>query len=341
MSTHRSLWLAVCAPAMALADGTLSFVSEPGDPLANGLVYSEDFTDAEVSAFANPYGLRVARVNGLSSWSLNLTSQPGHLFRPACYERAQRDPFMAFGRAGLSFDFSSSGCNTIVARYRVYEFSADPGSGAITDLAVDFVQHCEGAGPALFGALRYDSSIPIDTPPLDPVFTTSGNFHFISDPGDFIGQGQERTFPLDRLVFIAYRNIDNGLSGTFNDTDDLWNIDFAAPDSGPLVPGDYRNAQRYPLQQPGHPGLDYNLDGRGCNTVSGEFDIQQADFEPVDGSPTAVQDTFAQHCEGSGAALTGDMQFTTVFQNGPLLEDVVFIDGLDGVTEWPLTWDCN
>jgi hypothetical protein len=54
----------------------------------------------------------------------------------------------------------SGGCTTITGRFVVLE--ADIGiAGDVRKLAIDFEQHCNGVTPALFGSLRYNSSVPV------------------------------------------------------------------------------------------------------------------------------------------------------------------------------------
>jgi len=46
-----------------------------------------------------------------------------------------------------------------------------------------------------------------------------------------------------------------------------------------LVPGTYLNATRYPFQAANVPGLDVSGEGRGSNTLTGQFTIVQALYE--------------------------------------------------------------
>ncbi|MGC4118530.1 MAG: hypothetical protein QM765_29035 [Myxococcales bacterium] len=76
-----------------------------------------------------------------------------------------------------------------------------------------------------------------------------------------------------------------------------WNVYFDSSQLGaPLAPGIYEGAQRWPFMQAGHPGLDVNGDSRGCNTVSGRFQVQTLTWNgPMVSSFTA---TFEHLCEG-------------------------------------------
>ena len=53
-------------------------------------------------------------------------------------------------------------------------------------------------------------------------------------------------------------------------------LNFAAPNNARLVPGTYTGATRWPFQAPGVPGLDVDGEGRGSNTLTGQFTVTQA-----------------------------------------------------------------
>ena len=80
--------------------------------------------------------------------------------------------------------------------------------------------------------------------------------------------------------FTIQKNSGNGVSVRF-DTDDFshfWFLDFAAADGALLTPGTYSGAMRFPFQDPGRPGLSVYGDGRGCNTITGSFQVKQLVF---------------------------------------------------------------
>jgi hypothetical protein len=75
----------------------------------------------------------------------------------------------------------------------------------------------------------------------------------------------------------------------------------------PLVPQVYTNAMRWPFQTAGHPGLDVSGDGRGCNTVTGSFQIE--DIVTTDSGLASFTATFEHHCEGGASAVRGCVHF--------------------------------
>lgn len=74
-----------------------------------------------------------------------------------------------------------------------------------------------------------------------------------------------------------------------------------------LGPGVYEMAQRYPFQQPDHPGLSISGDGRGCNTLTGRFQIHEL-VRDASGLVRSLA-TFEQHCEGGANALRGCIRY--------------------------------
>jgi hypothetical protein len=70
-----------------------------------------------------------------------------------------------------------------------------------------------------------------------------------------------------------------------------------------LKPGYYGGLQRYPFQNPIKGGMDWSGNGRGCNTLSGWFVVDQVSYSL--GVMTSIDLRFEQHCEGGTAALHG------------------------------------
>lgn len=140
----------------------------------------------------------------------------------------------------------------------------------------------------------------------------TGTLSYTSDPGDYIGGGQSASYDTsagDTLTVSASsddRVVGIGVDGA---NGDWWDLDFAAPQGQTLTPGTYTGAVRYPFQEPTQPGLSFDGDGRGCNTLTGSFTVQQAVFGP-NGYVQEFDATFEQHCEGSTPALHGEVHIT-------------------------------
>jgi hypothetical protein len=129
----------------------------------------------------------------------------------------------------------------------------------------------------------------------------------VSDPGDYVGQGQTWSYDTAAGDVISATTNGNTLNAAvtgFNG--DWWFLDFDAPNGQTLTTGTtYANATRYPFNGSG-PGLSISGEGRGCNELTGSFTVTEATFGGPDSS--YIQDfvaTFEQHCEGAEPAQRG------------------------------------
>ena len=153
--------------------------------------------------------------------------------------------------------------------------------------------------------------------PEAPAHAGETFLHFESEAGDYIGQGQKVTLTLNETDFLVQRN-GNGISFSINNFTrpmppelSWWYADFAAPYDAVLTVGPYDYATRFPFQQPGAPGLSFHGSGRGCNTLTGRFDVREAAYEPVTGALLRFAVDFEQHCEGLSPALVGALRFNS------------------------------
>ena len=140
------------------------------------------------------------------------------------------------------------------------------------------------------------------------VLPGSGTFLYLkSQPGDYIGQGAEELYtPADSFI-------DGSLpqgGSTFNarvvqgNYADWWYVTIAAPIGQPLAVGSYTGAVRAAFRPTGTPGLEISGNGRGCNTLTGTFNVTAVTFSSY-GDVSLFDATFEQHCEGGTTALFG------------------------------------
>lgn len=130
---------------------------------------------------------------------------------------------------------------------------------------------------------------------------------YASEEGDYIGQGQQRTYTRNDAQITAtadeaLNHVTVSISG-----DTWWHLDLAAPQGQQLVPGVYEAATRWPFQEWTEPGLDFSGDGRGCNQLTGRFVVTEAVYGP-NGYVERFQAAFEQHCEGMEPALYGEVK---------------------------------
>ncbi len=167
----------------------------------------------------------------------------------------------------------------------------------------------------------------------------SGTIEMHSEAGDYIGAGLDWLVGPSDGEFTASMGIDsNGdpssvtisffHNGTNPESGLFWDFLFSTSHLGvPLAVGTYTDAQRAAFAEDGHPGLDVGGDGRGCNSISGEFTLTDLQYEVIT-DPTGFLDpslnllrfaaTFKQHCGDSTdiPLLTGTVTFEGQSEGG-------------------------
>lgn len=137
-----------------------------------------------------------------------------------------------------------------------------------------------------------------------------GTIQFRSDAGDYIGGGRSWTLRDADGVFSATvhgSSVDIHYRG-----DDNWDLTFTAPEGQRLMAGVYANASRAPFNSPVKPGLSVDGAGRGCNTLTGQFNIRQIEYSGPGSRLRRLLADFEQHCEGSTPVLSGTVDLTAI-----------------------------
>jgi hypothetical protein len=145
------------------------------------------------------------------------------------------------------------------------------------------------------------------TPKPVPAKKMSGSIFFRSETGDYIGDGMEISFSESNSV-IESQTFSDHVSISIQ-SDDNWSIDFSAPRGQALKVGSYPSAQRFPFNNPTKPGIDVSGAGRGCNKLSGSFEITDILFSKRK-TLEKISATFVQHCEDAPSALKGELVLT-------------------------------
>ena len=160
-----------------------------------------------------------------------------------------------------------------------------------------------------------DSPGPDDPPPsglwqpASGATPPSGNYvYLISDPGDYIGVGHSYTYTQANAQFSV--SATGGHLSTNVTGDESWHGNFQAMTPLTMLqPGYYDSLQRWPFHNPVRGGLDWSGEGRGCNTLTGWFTVDNVTYDT--GALTAIDLRFEQHCEGGAPALHGQVHWTS------------------------------
>jgi hypothetical protein len=154
------------------------------------------------------------------------------------------------------------------------------------------------ASPAAASVTLPPGSIPVPS---------SGTFLYMnSSPGDYIGQGTEQLYTSADSSFTA--SLPQGdsyfrasvIQGPYTH---WWYVDIASRPGEPLAVGSYEGAVRAAFRGDS-PGLDVSGDGRGCNTLTGRFDVNDVQYAST-GELLVFDATFEQSCEGFMPPLYG------------------------------------
>lgn len=301
--------------------------SDVGDYIGAGGVYAYDSSNAVIGIAADRAHLSV-RVTGDQQWSADF-QLPGGVTQlvPGTYTGLTRYPFQAAGAGALSWAGQGRGCNAVTGSIVIHSVRYD--AGALSAIDMTFEQHCEGGSAALHGTIRWDASLPtapaaplspppdgLWTPPADALPPSGTAMYLSSEPGDFIGQGWtwwlggapsggSGDFQGTAEVSVTESN---GLLQVKLTGDVTWSGEFKAMDSlQQLQAGYYGILGRYPFHNPARGGMNWTMDSRGCNALSGWFVVDSISY--LGDQLQSVDLRFTQYCDNAVAPLRGRIRW--------------------------------
>lgn len=226
-------------------------------------------------------------------------------------------PVLAIGTAA---DGSPALVQVVLNMSRAGAGSFQPPAPTLGPLgATSYFVPCNAATPGCVGpltltlALASAPSTPVATVDVVLVAPTG-----VGSPAPCQVGGNVMFFDGNDFIYNGVLTVTNGSWSVTGNADHLalditpagagqglwWNLDFDASDLPiDLTPGVYNMAERYPFQSPDHPGLSISGDGRGCNTLTGRFQVHAYDRSAT--AVTRALVTFEQHCEGGALVLRG------------------------------------
>jgi len=133
---------------------------------------------------------------------------------------------------------------------------------------------------------------------------------FVSDPGDFVGQGWTllHETPTSTFTVTPFSSRILQVKVAASERALTWRLTLAAPEGQQLAPGTYLNATRYPFQLATVPALDFSGNSNGCNVLTGPFTIVDLVYAS-DGGVEQLRVNFEQHCEARAPALRGTISY--------------------------------
>lgn len=142
----------------------LTMTSQSGDYIGGGQSYSFTPANATFTFLASPQGLEqdLSSSDG-QTWTVDMYPASGQVLAPGSYPNATRYPFNGTGN-GLSVYGDGRGCDTVTGSFKVKQAVFSAVDNSLQNFDGTFVQHCEGAAPALTGEVKYDAE-SVTTPP--------------------------------------------------------------------------------------------------------------------------------------------------------------------------------
>ena len=150
---------ALFEPLVSSAPRTLFYwESQAGDPVGRGGqgVFSPAGSQWQVTSGESGRHVSIYISDAIASWSLTFSAPEGSPLGTGHYGAAHRYPFTPLN--GLSVSGEGSACNTLTGRFAILEIVLGS-DGTVQRFAADFEQHCGDGVPALFGIIRYNSTI--------------------------------------------------------------------------------------------------------------------------------------------------------------------------------------
>lgn len=290
--------------------------SDFGDYIGDGKGYAYSNANAQITVTAEGARLTV-NVHGDESWTgiFQLPETFSNL-RPGTYAGLRRYMLHDPAVGGMSWTGEGRGCNGLSGSLTIE--SVTYVGDMVSEIELQFEQHCEQLAPALHGEIRWianDSTMPpgpvVPAPaglwaPAVGITPTTGSYVYLeSEPGDYVGAGFNYTYTRTDAVISVFE--EEGRLGVFVDGDESWSGDFKAMDIlDRLEVGYYGGLQFYPGNNPKKGGMKWSGEGRGCE-LNGWFVVDSITY--VGGALETVDLRFEQRCLGFSSALRGKIHW--------------------------------
>lgn len=148
--------IGVAAPAQATGITAFTVDSEVGDAIGAGQSFTFTSSNATITATGDDTSLTMTVDDGTDHFAADLAAPTGGTLTTGTTYTTTR--LGDASNAGLDVSGDGRGCSTSTGTMTVHEITLD-GSNALATLAVTYEQHCDGATPALFGELRFNTAV--------------------------------------------------------------------------------------------------------------------------------------------------------------------------------------
>lgn len=217
---------------------TLSYTSDPGDPIGQGLSASYNELDGSgvlsMGGNGSVYFEFEHATNPAIDWYVGLAAADDALLVPGTYTDVWRYPLQPAGHPGLTWRGMGTYCASLTGSFVVNSLTRDYFSRP-QRISVAVEQHCSGLPPALHGQLDFDfgGMGPVAIEPASLLVSSGYLIHGYNFEGahsrDYpvLGSSGEVGHPTDSYDFlrdlaVGPSGIVYGVSGTFTPSLRIW-----------------------------------------------------------------------------------------------------------------------
>lgn len=125
----------------------------------------------------------------------------------------------------------------------------------------------------------------------------------LGKPDEYISDGKDYVFTTGTEEISIDNLTENELVLQMGLEGESWSFSIAAPEGERLEAKNYKNVSRYPFHEGTQAGLEVSGAGRGCNEISGEFEIDSISY--TNGIPNTLSLSYRQLCEDEPHPIRG------------------------------------
>jgi hypothetical protein len=141
-------------------------------------------------------------------------------------------------------------------------------------------------------------------------FSSKGTLSFGGAAGEFISSGKHLKVSDPAYRVSVMQQGPGDIQITFEHGDTEYDANFSTGSNQRFGAGTYAHAHRYGMDDSGQPSLEISGDGRGCNQISGSYQVTGVEYRS-EGNIFKFAATFEQLCDDSKVPLRGSISISS------------------------------